>query len=218
MSNDLLIASPDLAELQQAAQRVQQGGTSQFAETPFYQQIVRSYQQGAEWLFCADMEQIVASNVQADSGGHGLPPGMGDVRYLTLEHREVSGKTNATDLMFSSRRRRRRGWRPGLDRGRWTLFADAEHGDVGCDQESESIMEEMFKMIGSGDGDFTQHVAEFEAKTGVNVLNDMAAPLGGEVTMAFDGPMIPTPRWKLIVEVYDPTTLQATIAKLVDRV
>src|SRR5208282_1024673 len=40
--------------------------------------------------------------------------------------------------------------------------------------------------------------------------------LGGEVTMAFDGPMLPTPRWKLIFEVYDPATLQATIAKLVD--
>lgn len=34
--------------------------------------------------------------------------------------------------------------------------------------------------------------------------------------MAFDGPVLPTPRWKLIFEVYDPTTLQATIQKLVD--
>jgi hypothetical protein len=50
----------------------------------------------------------------------------------------------------------------------------------------------------------------------VNVLDDIAAPLGGEVTMAFDGPMLPTPRWKLIFEVYDPATLQSTIAKLVD--
>jgi hypothetical protein len=79
-----------------------------------------------------------------------------------------------------------------------------------------SIMEEIFKMIGSGDANFAEHLAEFEAKTGVNVLNDMAAPLGGEVTMAFDGPMLPTPRWKLIVEVYDPATLQATMGKLVD--
>src|ERR1700686_3160928 len=51
VSNDLLIASPDLAELQRAATRAQQGSNSQFAETPFYQQISRSYQQGAEWLF-----------------------------------------------------------------------------------------------------------------------------------------------------------------------
>ena len=34
--------------------------------------------------------------------------------------------------------------------------------------------------------------------------------------MAFDGPVLPTPRWKLVVEVYDPATLQSTIAKLVD--
>jgi len=79
-----------------------------------------------------------------------------------------------------------------------------------------SIMEEIFKMIGSSNTNFAQSLSEFETKTGLNVLNDIAAPLGGEVTMAFDGPMIPTPRWKLIFEVYDPATLQSTIAKLVD--
>jgi hypothetical protein len=50
----------------------------------------------------------------------------------------------------------------------------------------------------------------------VSVLNDITAPLGGEVTMAFDGPVLPTPRWKVIFEVYDPSTLQATISKLID--
>jgi hypothetical protein len=79
-----------------------------------------------------------------------------------------------------------------------------------------SIMEEVFQMVGSGDADFRQHLSEFESKTGVNVLDNLAAPLGGQVTMAFDGPVLPTPRWKLIFEVYDPATLQATIAKLVD--
>ena len=219
LSNDLLIATPDLAELQHAAQRAQQGGTSQFIETPFYQQIVRSYQQGAEWLFSVDMEQIVAQNVQADSGGHGLPPGMGDVRYLTLEHREVSGKTEShADLMFSSERQGVASWlaAPASMGSLDFVSPDASMVTSAVIKNPRSIMEETFKMIGSGDADFMQHVAEFEAKTGVNVLNDMAAPLGGEVTMAFDGPMIPTPRWKLIVEVYDPTTLQATIAKLVD--
>ena len=71
-------------------------------------------------------------------------------------------------------------------------------------------------MIGSGDRNFAQNLAEFEGKTGVNVLDDIAAPLGGEVTMAFDGPVLPTPRWKFIFEVYDPSTLETTIAKLVD--
>lgn len=219
VNNDLLIAGPNLAELQQAAMRAQQGSTSQFAETPFYQQIARSYQQGAEWLFCADMEQIVAQNVQAGSSGHGLPPGIGDVRYLTLEHREVGGKTEShADLMFASQRQGVASWlaAPASMGSLDFVSPDASVVTSAVIKNPRSIMEEVFKMIGSGDADFTQHLAEFEAKTGVNVLNDMAAPLGGEVTMAFDGPMIPTPRWKLIVEVYDPTTLQLTIAKLVD--
>lgn len=77
-------------------------------------------------------------------------------------------------------------------------------------------MEEVFQMIGASDADFEQNLAQFESKSGVNVLNDVAAPLGGEVTMAFDGAVLPTPQWKLIVEVYDPTTLQATIEKLAE--
>lgn len=71
-------------------------------------------------------------------------------------------------------------------------------------------------MIGSNDANFAQDLAEFEARSGVNLLDDLAAPLGGEVAMVFDGPVLPTPRWKLIVEVYDPATLQSTIGKLVD--
>ena len=48
-----------------------------------------------------------------------------------------------------------------------------------------SIMEEIFKMAGSGDPEFAQHLTEFEAKAGVNVLDDIGAPLGGEVTGPF---------------------------------
>jgi hypothetical protein len=219
VSNDLLIASPDLAELQRAATRVKQGSTGSFVETPFYQQIARSYQQGAEWIFCADMEQIVAQNVQADSRGHDLPSGIGDVRYLTMEHREVGGKSEShADLLFAAEREGVASWLavPASMGSLEFVSPDASMVTAAVIKNPRSIMEEVFKMIGSGDADFSQHLAEFETKTGVNVLNDITAPLGGEVTMAFDGPMVPTPRWKLIFEVYDPTTLQSTIAKLVD--
>jgi hypothetical protein len=221
VSNELLIASPDVTQLQHAALRAQQGNAGQFAATPFYQQIVRSYQEGAEWLFSADMEQIVAQNVQAGSSNHELPPGMGDVRYLTMEHREVGGKSEShADLMFASERQGVASWlgAPASMGSLDFVSPDASMVTSAVIKNPRNIMEEIFKMIGSGDANFTQHLAEFETKTGVNVLNDMAAPLGGEVTMAFDGPMVPTPRWKLIVEVYDPATLQSTIAKLVDSV
>ena len=219
LSPNLMIASEDLGQLRLAAGRAKQDTPSQFAGTPFYQQIADSYGQGAEWLFCADMEQIVASNVQADSSRHGLPPGMGDVKYLMMGYRDLAGKSEShADLSFASERQGVPSWlaAPAAMGSLEFVSPDASMVTSAVIKNPRSIMEEIFKMAGSGNPDFSQHLAEFESKSGVNVLNDIAAPLGGEVTMAFDGPMIPTPRWKLIFEVYDPTSLQSTIEKLVD--
>jgi hypothetical protein len=216
--NDVLVASPDVAELQRAATRMQQSSPSHFAETPLYQQVLRSYQQGAGWLFCADMEQIVAHNVQ-DGSNNQLPPGIGDVRYLIMERREVGGKTdNRAALTFASERRGVASWlaAPASMGALEFISPDASMVNAVVIKNPRSIMEELFQIIGSSEPKFPSELSEFEAKTGVSVLDDITAPLGGEVTIAFDGPVLPTPRWKAVFEVYDPATLQATIAKLVD--
>ena len=220
VNNGLLIASSDVAELQRAVMRTQQGNNSHFAETAFYQQIAHAYQQGAEWLFCADMEQIVVQNVHVDSNGNSsLPPGIGDVRYLTMEHREVGGKTeNQAALSFASQRQGVASWLAAPASMGSLEFVSPEASMVtsAVIKNPRNIIEDLFQMVGGNNTEFSQHLAEFEAKSGVRVLDEIAAPLGGEVTMAFDGPVLPTPRWKLIFEVYDPATLQATITKLVD--
>jgi len=205
--------------LQLAANRSKQNGQSQFAGSQFYQQIASSYAHGAEWLFCLDMEQIVAPNVPTDSSRHDLPPGISDVKYLMMGHRDLGGKSEShADLTFASERQGVASWlaAPASMGSLEFVSPDASMVTSTVTKNPRSILEEIFKMAASGNPEFPQRLAEFEAKSGVNVLNDIASPLGGEVTMAFDGPMLPTPRWKLIFEVYDPTTLQSTIEKLVD--
>ncbi len=219
LDNDLLIASTGAADLQQAVMRVKQGNGGKFGQTPFYQRIAQAYQQGAEWLFCADMEQILVQNVHESGRDHSLPPGMADARYLTMEHREVGGKAeNQAALTFASDRQGVAAWlaAPASMGSLEFVSPDASMATSVVIKNPRSILEELFQVVGAGDANFNEGLANFEAKTGVRVLDDMAAPLGGEVTMAFDGPMVPTPRWKLIFEVYDPTTLQATIEKLID--
>jgi hypothetical protein len=219
LDDTLMIASPDPGILQRTATLAARGANGHFMTTPFYQQIGNAYQQGAEWLFCADMEQILVENVHPTGSNKQLPPGMADVRYLTLEHREVGGKTEShASLTFASTRQGVPSWlaAPASMGSLEFVSPDASMATSAVIKNPRSILEEVFQMIGSSDANFAQNLAEFEGKTGVNVLDDMAAPLGGEVTMAFDGPVLPTPRWKFIFEVYDPTTLEATIAKLVD--
>jgi hypothetical protein len=45
-------------------------------------------------------------------------------------------------------------------------------------------------------------------------LTDVASAFGGEVTVAFDGPMLPVPSWKLVAEVYDPGRINSAFSKL----
>lgn len=216
LDDNLFIASPDPLQLQRAAVLAKQASAGQFVNTPFYQQIAHAYKQGAEWLFCADMEQIVAQPVHATDSSL---TGMQDVRYLTMEHREVAGKTmNEAALTFASARQGVASWlgSPASMGSLDFVSPDASMVTSAVIKNPRSILEELFKAIGAGDPHFTDNLAEFESKTGVRVLDDIAAPLGGEVTMAFDGPVLPTPRWKLIFEVYDPATLQATVEKLAD--
>jgi ferric-dicitrate binding protein FerR (iron transport regulator) len=217
VNNGVLVASPDLGELQRTVGRMQESGASHFTETPLYQHLLHAYQQGAGWVFCADMEQIVAQHVH-DGSDRKLPQGMEDVRYLMLERREVGGKTeNQAALTFASERRGVASWlaAPASMGGLEFVSPDASMVSSLVIKNPKSIVEEMFQMVGSGDQNFQQHLAEFESKTGVRLVDDIAAPLGGEVTFAFDGPVLPTPRWKVILEVYDPATLQSTIGKLI---
>jgi len=219
VDNDLLIASPAAAQLQQAVARVKQGSSGTFATSAFHDQIAQAYQQGAEWLFCADMEQIVVNNVHSEEGGNHLPPGIENVRYLTMQHREVGGKSQSeAALSFASDRQGVASWLAAPASMRSLEFVSPEASMVtsAVIKNPKDILEDMFQAIGSSDAEFSQHLSEFESKSGVRVLDDIAAPLGGEFTMAFDGPVVPTPRWKLIFEVYDPATLQSTIEKLVD--
>jgi hypothetical protein len=217
VNNGVLVATPDAAQLQSTVARMQESGASNVTGTPLYQQVLHAYQQGAGWLFCADMEQIVAQHVH--EGREQLPPGIGDVRYLMMERREVGGKTeNQAALTFASERRGVASWlaAPASMGGLDFVSPNASMVSSVVIKNPKSIVEEMFQMIGSEDQNFQQQLSEFESKTGVRVVDDITAPLGGEVTFAFDGPVLPTPRWKVILEVYDPATLQATIGKLVE--
>jgi hypothetical protein len=58
-------------------------------------------------------------------------------------------------------------------------------------------------------------VSEFQQQTGVNLLTDIAQNLGGEVTVALDGPLLPTPSWKVAIEVDNPARIEWAIEQAV---
>ena len=52
-------------------------------------------------------------------------------------------------------------------------------------------------LMGFLSSDALEGLAEMEREVGVNLRDDLVAALGGEVTLAIDGPLLPMPSWKV---------------------
>jgi hypothetical protein len=52
---------------------------------------------------------------------------------------------------------------------------------------------------------------------GIDIVEDIAGPLGGEIALALDGPVLPKPAWKLVMEVYDQAGLQRAVEWAVEQ-
>jgi hypothetical protein len=55
---------------------------------------------------------------------------------------------------------------------------------------------------------------ELEATLGFDLRRDAAAAFGGEIAFAVDGPLLPDPSWKLVLEVYDPSRAEFVLGQL----
>ncbi|HLY16551.1 MAG TPA: FecR domain-containing protein [Bryobacteraceae bacterium] len=200
---NLVALSPDAATLQQVAA----GAPTQFATTEFGQQIVGSYSSGVGLLFAADVQAMAPA-------GHGHAP---NVQYLMVQQTGNAGATETrAALIFNGQRTGVASWlaAPASLGALDFISPQATLAWAAAVKQPAAIIDEIMTMQQSNPA-FQQHLAEVQALLGVDIRNDLAAALGGEVAMAQDGPVLPLPSWKVAIEVYDQVKLQATIEKLV---
>ena len=198
----LLALSPDAAALQQIAS----GAPTTFATTDFGSQIAAAYGAGVGLLFAADVQAMAPAS-------HGHAP---NVQYFMVQQTGNAGapETRAA-LIFNGQRTGVASWlaAPAPLDALDFMSPQATLAWAAAVKQPTAIIDEIMTMQASNPA-FQQHIAEVQALLGVDLRNDLAAALGGEVAMAQDGPLLPLPSWKIAVEVYDPVKLQATIQKL----
>jgi hypothetical protein len=101
IQNDLLVASPRLQQLQEVAVRVQSGASSGFQATKFHQRIADVYSEGAGLLVAADLEKIIATQIEEKTSLgqnkqqiEGLKQlGVTNLKYFGAEQKDVQEKT-----------------------------------------------------------------------------------------------------------------------------
>jgi hypothetical protein len=147
------------------------------------------------------------------------------------------GVLDASSLVVSSSRLRDRRWLDasldfdGPRRGIAGWLADpapmgslefispaATFAAAAVSEDAAVMFDQLLAAISAHDPEATAELAELERAIGIDLRSDLAATLGGEGAFAIDGPVLPVPSWKLVLEVYDPDTLMATIERAVAEV
>lgn len=176
-----------------------------YANSPCYSRIAEAQRQGAGAVVCADAASL-SSGPQALS-------------YIMGEDRRVNGmdETRAT-FGFAGPRTGIASWLAAPAPMGSLDFVSPEATFVAAFvvKSPAAIVDEMLALQQRSREAAEKVLADARRQTGLDVRNDLAAALGGEFAIAVDGPVFPTPAVKLMVEVYDPARLQATLGKLVE--
>ncbi len=212
--DDLLVASTSLARLSDVQAVLDGTGVGGFVDSPFHDDLARSYREGTTWLFGVDLRKIFSGDASRHPDQDALArAGILDARTLVIEGRESEGKTTYRAVVaFDQPRRGVASWlaSPAPMGSLEFVSPDATLAAAFVAKNPVALVRDVFELAG-GDPGFARSLADFETRHGVSVLEDLAQPLGGEFAFALDGPVLPRPGWKLVVEVYDPARLQRTI-------
>jgi hypothetical protein len=210
VGNGLFVASPDGSEIA----RIAAGGTSPFTGTPFRARIAQEYQDGAGWLFAADLAGFIAQD-EPDAEAEAL--GLRDMQHFIVNRQEVDGRADTrAALTFSHERRGMASWlaAPAPMGALSFISPDANLASAFIMRQPASVLDDLL----AASPEMAAELEKVRQEHGFDVRDDLAAPLGGEVVFAVDGPLLPTPSWKLVAEVYDSARLQQTLEKMVAHV
>lgn len=197
-------------------------GDSGFATGDFGKQIASAYTRGAGIIMAADLHQMIGNKAAlSHAGNHGkeamAKSGIEDARYLIAEHREVNGQPeNRLNLQFSGTRQGVASWlaAPAPIGSLEFVSPNAAFVVAGLSKDPAAIADDIMAMTVSKNGEGNQKWTEAEEKLQINFRDDLAATLGGDFLLTLDGPVLPTPSWKAVIEVNDSQRLEQTLEKL----
>jgi hypothetical protein len=229
INGDIVAASPKLQQLQRLSATMKDASAKSFKGTPFHQSIATIYQDGAGLIVAANLEKIVAEALkQQPKGDGGEQPveaykklGLLDLKYFIVEQKEQNSKTASRAMLtFNQTRRGVASWlaAPGPMGALEFISPDANVTAAFVVKEPTALVDDLLGFIETTKPGLRQHMSQIESKHGINVRNDIAAPLGGEFAFAIDGPIVPTPSWKVIIEVYDSARLQQALERAVAEI
>ncbi|HVR28504.1 MAG TPA: hypothetical protein VMS86_03125, partial [Thermoanaerobaculia bacterium] len=90
---------------------------------------------------------------------------------------------------------------------------------AGLSENPVEMFDDLLAMAQTAGGEGAiEELAKLESGLGFSLRDDLAAALGGDAAFALDGPLLPTPSWKLVVEVTNPSHLEYVLGRAVEAI
>ena len=221
VEGSLFAAASDQETLQALAARVDGTAADAFAGTRLHTRLAEAYANGISWLFGADIAAAVSDAVAkmpADEADMMEHFGVLDITTLVVErHRDGDWYATDAELRFSDTRRGIMAWlaAPAPMGSLEFVSPDAYIAASAVTRDPAEMFDELLAILAERDPEAWAGFQLWQQQIGIDLREGLAATLGGEATFALDGPMLPVPSWKLIVEVYDPATLVHTLGSAI---
>ncbi len=225
--DDIFAASPQIEGLRGLATRLNQPDANRFANSAFYQRINDVYKDGAGIIVAADLEKIIAQAVSKNDKPDAARQiegfkqlGVMNLRHFVVEQKEANGRTlSRAALTFNEPNRGIASWlaAPGSMGALDFISPNANVATAFVVKKPELLVDDLLGFLETVKPDLRRQMEEIEKSQGFSIRNDFAAPLGGEFAFALDGPILPTPSWKVVLEVYDQPKLQQTFERAVEK-
>lgn len=228
INGDLFAAAPRLQQLQQLEATLKASDANSFKKTSFYERLAETYKAGAGLIVAADLEKIidrlVSEHAEDASVANHIETyrqlGLMSLKHFVVEQKDVEGKTSSRAMLtFKEKRQGIASWlaAPGPMGTLNFISPDANMVAAFVVREPSSLVDELLGYLDTASPRMRQDLKQLEADYGLNLREDFAAPLGGEFAFAIDGPILPSPSWKMVFEVYDQARLQQTFERMVDK-
>ena len=214
ITDDLLVATVDAATLREVAGTVA-GEVNEFVGTEFHTALTDTYAAGAQFLGAVDLARVMASARAEDERLRAL--GIDNAQHLIVERRQSeAGATMSAKLSFDGERSGLMSWldAPG-PMGALEFFSpDSIFASAVVVRSPADLFDEMLATAERLSG----APVEPDIPLDIDLRNDFLAALGGEFGVGVDGPALPEPAWKVVLEVYDTSRLQYAIDQLVAHI
>ncbi|HXO22007.1 MAG TPA: FecR domain-containing protein [Thermoanaerobaculia bacterium] len=211
---DLFIAAVKADRLAKMGVILDHPEANPFRQTAFHDKVASAYKDGAGWLFSGDLKALLKQGGAAPSP-QAEALGILDLDHFIVDRHEGDGRSETrAALTFDRPRRGLASWlaAPAPMGALDFISPDANLAASFVVKNPVSLLDELLASM----PEFGQELAKLESEHGFN-LHDLAAPLGGEIAFAVDGPLLPTPSWKLVAEVYDPAALERSFEQMASR-